>query len=90
MLRLDSVDHNTEELMQEVLETEFHSHTVLSVLHRLCYIHRYDRVAVLDGRVLVEFDSPASFLVIRSWLRFTVLAAIESVTLNAIFKYPMT
>jgi ABC-type multidrug transport system fused ATPase/permease subunit len=49
-------------MMQEVLETEFLSHTVLSVLHRLRYIHSYDRVAVLDGGVLVEFDTPAALL----------------------------
>lgn len=57
-----SVDHKTEEMMQEILETEFSSHTVLSVLHRLRYIHRYDRVAVLNEGVLVEFDTPAALL----------------------------
>ncbi|CRG87245.1 Multidrug resistance-associated protein 6 [Talaromyces islandicus] len=57
-----SVDHKTEEMMQQALETEFSSHTVLSVLHRLRYIHRYDRVAVLDRGVLVEFDTPAALL----------------------------
>ncbi|KAJ5580349.1 ABC transporter integral membrane type 1 [Penicillium hetheringtonii] len=62
MLMLCSVDRKTEEMMQEVLETEFSSHTVLSVLHRLRYIYRYDRVAVLDGGVLVEFDTPAALL----------------------------
>ncbi|KAL4786969.1 P-loop containing nucleoside triphosphate hydrolase protein [Aspergillus varians] len=59
---MSSVDHETESTMQEVLETEFASHTVLSVLHRLRYTHRYDRVAVLDDGVLVEFDSPAALL----------------------------
>ncbi|KXG52764.1 ABC transporter, integral membrane type 1 [Penicillium griseofulvum] len=57
-----SVDHEAEEMMQKVLDTEFSSHTVLSVLHRLRYIHSYDRVAVLDGGVLVEFDTPAALL----------------------------
>ena len=58
----NSVDHKTEELMQEVLETEFSSHTIFSVLHRLRYIRRYDRVAVLDRGSLMEFDSATSLL----------------------------
>lgn len=62
VLMLCSVDHKTEEMMQEVLEMEFSSHTVLSVLHRLRYIYRYDRVAVLHDGVLVEFDTPAALL----------------------------
>ncbi|KAL4935954.1 hypothetical protein BDV06DRAFT_205947 [Aspergillus oleicola] len=57
-----SVDPQTEETMQDVLDTEFTSHTMLSVLHRLRYIHRYDRVAVLDAGNLVEFDSPDALL----------------------------
>ncbi|KAJ5718166.1 ABC transporter integral membrane type 1 [Penicillium malachiteum] len=57
-----SVDHQTEELMQEILDTEFASHTILSVLHRLRYIQRYDRVAVLESGSLVEFDSPTALL----------------------------
>ncbi|RDW93046.1 ABC transporter, integral membrane type 1 [Aspergillus mulundensis] len=57
-----SVDHSTESTMQSILETEFASHTILSVLHRLRYIHRYDKVAVLDAGNLVEFDSPQVLL----------------------------
>ncbi|KAJ5714937.1 ABC transporter integral membrane type 1 [Penicillium malachiteum] len=57
-----SVDHQTEELMQEIFDTEFSSHTILSVLHRLRYIHRYDRVAVLESGSLVEFDSSTALL----------------------------
>ncbi|KAL4967241.1 P-loop containing nucleoside triphosphate hydrolase protein, partial [Aspergillus stella-maris] len=57
-----SVDPTTEQTMQSVLETEFSSHTVISVLHRLRYIHWYDRVAVLEGGALVEFDAAADLL----------------------------
>ncbi|RAH69778.1 putative ABC multidrug transporter [Aspergillus aculeatinus CBS 121060] len=57
-----SVDHETEDIMQEVIETEFASHTVLAVMHRLRLIHRYDRVAVLNAGALVELDSPAALL----------------------------
>ncbi|RAL16194.1 ABC transporter [Aspergillus homomorphus CBS 101889] len=55
-----SVDHETEDIMQEVIETEFASHTVLAVMHRLRLVHRYDRVAVLNAGALVELDSPAA------------------------------
>ncbi|KAL7914375.1 ABC transporter [Trichoderma velutinum] len=57
-----SVDNATEETIQDIIESEFATHTVLAVLHRLRYIHRYDRVAVLDAGVLVEFDTPTALL----------------------------
>ncbi|KAM3495136.1 hypothetical protein MY3957_001558 [Beauveria namnaoensis] len=57
-----SVDHKTEEIMQEVLETEFAGKTVLSVVHRLGYIERYDKVAVLQKGELMEFDAPGTLL----------------------------
>ncbi|KAL4804941.1 P-loop containing nucleoside triphosphate hydrolase protein [Aspergillus unguis] len=66
---MSSVDHATETTMQSILETEFASHTVLSVIHRLRYVHRYDKVAVLDAGRLVEFDAPALLLDRDSRLR---------------------
>ncbi|KAL4959071.1 P-loop containing nucleoside triphosphate hydrolase protein [Aspergillus stella-maris] len=73
-----SVDPKTEEIMQDVLETEFSTHTVLSVLHRLRYIHRYDRVAVLDAGRLVEFDSPTALLARESRFRRLYSSGMES------------
>ncbi|KAL4991624.1 P-loop containing nucleoside triphosphate hydrolase protein [Aspergillus falconensis] len=64
-----SVDHANESIIQDVLETEFASHTILSVIHRLRYVQRYDSVAVLDGGVLVEFDKPDALLQRESRLR---------------------
>ncbi|PYH40847.1 putative ABC multidrug transporter [Aspergillus saccharolyticus JOP 1030-1] len=64
-----SVDHETEDIMQEVIETEFASHTVLAVMHRLRLIHRYDRVAVLKAGALVELDTPAALLARASLFR---------------------
>ncbi|OAA74978.1 ABC transporter, transmembrane domain, type 1 [Akanthomyces lecanii RCEF 1005] len=63
-----SVDHKTEEIMQEVLETEFAGKTVLSVVHRLGYIERYDKVVVLQKGELMEFDAPGSLLAQPSML----------------------
>jgi ABC-type multidrug transport system fused ATPase/permease subunit len=48
--------------MQDVVENEFSSQTVLAVVHRLRYIDRFDKVAVLEGGVLVEFDKPGTLL----------------------------
>ncbi|KAL4958875.1 ABC transporter [Aspergillus stella-maris] len=64
-----SVDHATESIIQDVLETEFASHTILSVIHRLRYVQWYDCVAVLDGGVLVELDKPGTLLQRESRLR---------------------
>ena len=48
--------------MQAIIEQGFASQTVLSVMHRLRYIERYDRVALLKQGRLVEFDSPQALL----------------------------
>ncbi|KAK1778360.1 P-loop containing nucleoside triphosphate hydrolase protein [Copromyces sp. CBS 386.78] len=53
-----SVDERTEAVMQEVIEREFKKHTVISVVHRLTYIERFDLVAVLKGGEMVEFGAP--------------------------------
>lgn len=58
-----SVDAQTEATMQSIIETEFQHATIISVLHRFTYIHRYDRIAVLQrGGHLVEFDAPGVLL----------------------------
>lgn len=48
--------------MQEVIDTEFKQHTVLSVMHRLQHIRRYDRAAVFGDGKLLEYDSPETLL----------------------------
>ncbi|KAF2253629.1 putative multidrug resistance-associated protein [Trematosphaeria pertusa] len=57
-----SVDALTESVMQDVLDSDVSTQTVLAVVHRLRYIERFDKVAVLDGGVLVEFDKPSTLL----------------------------
>lgn len=50
---MSTVDGETEKLMVEVLEIEFANHTVLSVVHRLDTIYKYDTLVVLDaGRIM--------------------------------------
>jgi len=48
--------------MQDVIETEFSIQTILAVVHRLRYITRFDKVAVLRGGRLVEYDTPDALL----------------------------
>jgi ATP-binding cassette subfamily C (CFTR/MRP) protein 1 len=57
-----SVDAVTESLMQDVVDNDFFAQTVLAVVHRLRFIERFDKVAVLDKGILVEFDTPAALL----------------------------
>ncbi|RGP64205.1 ABC transporter [Fusarium sporotrichioides] len=55
---MSSVDTVTESMMQNIIDTDFQKHTVISVMHRLAYITKYDEVALLDGGRLVAFDTP--------------------------------
>lgn len=48
--------------MQELIRKEFREHTVVSVEHTLENILDFDRIAVFDTGVLVEFDTPAELL----------------------------
>ncbi|KAK2043559.1 P-loop containing nucleoside triphosphate hydrolase protein [Colletotrichum somersetense] len=53
-----SVDHKTDELLQEVIRKELSGHTVLAVAHRLDTIEDYDVVVVMDDGRIVEVGNP--------------------------------
>lgn len=57
-----NVDVRTDRLMQKIIREEFRDATVLAVAHRLDTIRDFDRVAVMSGGRLVEFDEPAALL----------------------------
>lgn len=57
-----SVDLETEALMQDLIDKWFQHHTIIAVAHRLDTILNYDRVAVMDGGRLVEWDDPRELL----------------------------
>lgn len=59
---MSAVDQETEELMVKILEEEFANHTVLSVVHRLNTVRKYDQVMVLDGGKVVEAGEPEALL----------------------------
>lgn len=52
--------------MQEIIDEEFSAKTVVSVVHRLRFIDRYDRVAVMKNGELVECDRPQALLGVDS------------------------
>jgi len=55
--------------MQEIIEKDFQSQTVVAVMHRLRYIDRYDKILLMrDGKV-VEFDTPQALLARSSEFR---------------------
>nr|KAJ3419949.1 Multidrug resistance-associated protein 1 [Polyrhizophydium stewartii] len=53
-----SVDAEADKRIQESIETQFAATTVLSIAHRLNTIAAFDRVLVLDGGRIAEFDAP--------------------------------
>ncbi|KAF2757243.1 canalicular multispecific organic anion transporter 1 [Pseudovirgaria hyperparasitica] len=57
-----SVDAQTEVVIQDVLRTKFAYHTVITVAHKLDSILDFDRVAMMEGGRIVEYDAPYSLL----------------------------
>jgi ATP-binding cassette subfamily C (CFTR/MRP) protein 1 len=53
-----SVDRHTDELIQNVIATEFEMHTVISIAHRLSSLKDCDRVVVMDEGRIVEQGQP--------------------------------
>lgn len=52
-----SIDVETDSKLQKIIQTEFASSTLLSIAHRLNTVVYYDRVLVMDGGKVVEFDT---------------------------------
>ncbi|PIL27466.1 ATP-binding cassette transporter [Ganoderma sinense ZZ0214-1] len=53
-----SVDVETDAKIQRTIQTEFASSTLLCIAHRLNTIVYYDRILVMDGGKVAEFDTP--------------------------------
>lgn len=64
-----SVDHETESIMQNVIETDFAEQTVIAIVHRFRFIDRVDRVVLLNHGDLVECDTPRKLLTTNSEFR---------------------
>ncbi|KAK9695279.1 hypothetical protein K7432_013049 [Basidiobolus ranarum] len=57
-----SVDVQTDALLQKALRIDFAECTVLTIAHRLNTVIDYDKILVLDGGRVKEFDSPKNLL----------------------------
>nr|UOU03337.1 ATP-binding cassette subfamily C1-6 [Brachionus rubens] len=57
-----SIDHNTDDVIQTTIRTQFKDCTVLTIAHRLNTIMDSTRIMVLDKGKIVEFDSPDNLL----------------------------
>ncbi|KAM5532134.1 hypothetical protein V8D89_014227 [Ganoderma adspersum] len=53
-----SVDVETDAKVQRTIQAEFASSTLLCIAHRLNTIVYYDRILVMDGGKVAEFDTP--------------------------------
>jgi ATP-binding cassette, subfamily C (CFTR/MRP), member 1 len=51
--------------MQDIIDDEFKARTVLSVMHRLTHVERYDRVALFESGQIVELGSPTELMATR-------------------------
>ncbi|KAJ5580032.1 uncharacterized protein N7459_006017 [Penicillium hispanicum] len=65
---MSSVDTATQALMQDIIDSDFASCTVVSVMHRLEHIASYDQTAVFDKGSLVEFGKTGELLTGQSLL----------------------
>ncbi|KGO43779.1 ABC transporter, integral membrane type 1 [Penicillium expansum] len=72
-----SVDSETEAIMQDVIAKDFSQQTIIAVVHRLRYIHWFDRVMLLKHGELVECDRAEALLQRDSDLRKLYLALQE-------------
>ena len=57
-----SIDLETDALIQASLRQQFPGTTILTIAHRLATVADYDRILVLGGGKVLEFDTPAALL----------------------------
>ncbi|XP_042518337.1 ABC transporter C family member 3-like [Macadamia integrifolia] len=61
-----SVDTATDYLIQQTLKEHFSESTVITIAHRITSILDVDMVLLLDNGLILEYDSPAKLLEIKS------------------------
>ena len=57
-----SVDVQTDQLIQNIIQTEFRDSTVITIAHRLNTIINYDKILVLAHGQIAQYDSPQHLL----------------------------
>jgi ATP-binding cassette subfamily C (CFTR/MRP) protein 1 len=67
-----SVDHNTDDLIQQTIRREFHNCTILTIAHRINTIMDSTRIMVLDKGEIAEFDTPAALMANENSLFYSI------------------
>ncbi|ETS76431.1 hypothetical protein PFICI_11818 [Pestalotiopsis fici W106-1] len=57
-----SVDAQTAALAHEVMNSAFRGSTVIAIAHKIETVINYDKILVLEGGAIVEFDKPSTLL----------------------------
>lgn len=57
-----SVDSKTDELMQRIIREKFSNHTIIAIAHKLDTILDFDKIVLLDGGMLIEYDTPSALM----------------------------
>ncbi|CCK71890.1 ATP-binding cassette glutathione S-conjugate transporter YCF1 KNAG_0I00990 [Huiozyma naganishii CBS 8797] len=57
-----AVDVETDQVIQETIRSAFRDRTILTIAHRINTIMDSDRIVVLDGGRVTEFDTPTNLL----------------------------
>ena len=76
----------TDLLIQQTIRQKFAECTVLTVAHRLHTIIDSDRVMVMDGGQLIEFDKPFNLLQNKSGVFHGMVEALGSEEFNRLFN----
>lgn len=63
---MSSIDKQHEQLMVRILEEHFAQHTVISVVHRLNTVSKFDKIVLLDGGAVAEVGSLMELLGIEN------------------------
>lgn len=57
-----NMDVETDQLVQRTMQDHFENCTVLTIAHRMVSFEAADKILVVDGGKIVQFDSPAALL----------------------------
>ncbi len=57
-----SIDYETDAIIQSTIRAMAQQSTIITIAHRINTIFDYDRILVLDGGKVAEFDTPQSLL----------------------------
>lgn len=79
-----NLDKKTDEVIQKTIKESFPDRTVLTIAHRLNTVADYDKVAVLDGGIVTEFDHP--YLLLSRDSVFKEMASVNPVLFEEIYE----